>query len=342
MSSFSLRTLFSWRSSHFQIDFRSSEFRNLIRLIFISSFRCCLIKNFNRSFIWSIFLCAARFSTAISAFQTWHEFFLSYEKQSQNMNSEASFHRRRTQIFAYLSLTRRHCRILSRRKLKITLVLSLFMTFFQFSIVQFLYRKQNCRRAFIIAAFSSNFIVDLHERNSFRLNTRRIVFENTSCSYFKKVDVFSRSCLSVWTLFNITVSTIDVILNDCFDREAFIIYSSFKILNIDESYSRSRVSFSTHWSIWLTLRWLFARFWLQYSSQLELMLAKIDRDAKIDFEISISWLNDSISWLNDWWKFLRDDCVLILAYYANEIKKNASMNFSRHSPYSCWLWRALN
>ncbi len=235
MSSFSLRTIFSWRSSHFQIDFRSSEFRSLIRLIFVSSSHCCLTKNFNRSFIWSISLCAARFSTAVSAFQTWHELFLSYEKQSQNMNSEVSFHRRRTQIFAYLSLNRLHCRILSRREFKITLVSSLHMTFFQFSMIQFLYRKQNCNRAFIIAASSSNFIVDLHERKSFRLSTRRIVFEDTSCSYLKKVDVFSRSCLSAWTFFTMTASMIDVILSDRSDREASVTYSSFSTRDIWES-----------------------------------------------------------------------------------------------------------
>ncbi len=36
MPSFSLRTIFSWRSSHFQTDFRSPGFRSLIRLILVS------------------------------------------------------------------------------------------------------------------------------------------------------------------------------------------------------------------------------------------------------------------------------------------------------------------
>jgi hypothetical protein len=38
-------------------------------------------------------------------------------------------------------------------------------------------------------------------------------------------------------------STIDVILSDRFDRRTSSIYSSFKILDIDESYSRSRAFF---------------------------------------------------------------------------------------------------
>jgi hypothetical protein len=182
MSYFSLRTIFSWRSSYFQIDFRSLEFLNLVIFILVFSFHFSLTRDFNRSFSSSISFWAARFSTAISVFQTWHDFFLSYEKQSQNMNFKVSFHRLCTQIFVYLSLILLHHRMLSRRKLKITLVLSLQITFFQFSMIQFLYRKQNCRRAFIITAFSSNFNVDLHERNSFRFNTRRIMFEDTSCS----------------------------------------------------------------------------------------------------------------------------------------------------------------
>ncbi len=159
------------------------------------------------------------------------------------MNSETFFHRRRTQIFAYFSLTRFHCRILSRRELKTTLVSSLHMTFFQFSMIQFLYRKQNCRRVFIIAASSSDFNVDLHERNSFRLSTRRIVLEIISCSQLSKSIVFSRSCLSTCTLFNIAASSVEVILIDRSDREAFSTYSSFKTLDTCESYSRSRVFF---------------------------------------------------------------------------------------------------
>jgi hypothetical protein len=145
MSSFSLWTIFSCRSFHLHIDFRSFEFLNLIRLMLVSSFHSALTMNFDRSFSWFISLWAARFSIAISAFQTWHDFFLSYEKQSQNRNFEASFHRLRTQILIYFSLSRLHCRILSRREFKITLVSSLQITFFQFSMIQFLYRKQNCR-----------------------------------------------------------------------------------------------------------------------------------------------------------------------------------------------------
>jgi hypothetical protein len=171
----------------------------------VSSSHSALTMNFNRSFSWFISLWAARFSIAVSAFQTWHDSFLSYEKQSQNRNSEASFHRLRTQILMYLSLSRLHCRILSRRKSKIMLISSLYITFFQFSMIQFLYRKQNCKRAFIIAASSSNFIVVLHERKSFRLSIRRFVLEATSCSYLSVSIVFSRSCLSAWTLFNVKV-----------------------------------------------------------------------------------------------------------------------------------------
>ncbi len=37
------------------------------------------------------------------------------------------------------------------------------------------------------------------------------------------------------------------------------------------------------------------------------------------------WPDSMVEWLM---KISEDDCVLILAYYANEIKKDASMNFS--------------
>jgi hypothetical protein len=88
---FLLRIIFSCRSSYFHIGFRSFGFLNLISLILVSSSHSALTTSFNRLFSWLISFWATRFSIAISAFQTWHDLFLSYEKQFQNWNFEIFF-----------------------------------------------------------------------------------------------------------------------------------------------------------------------------------------------------------------------------------------------------------
>jgi hypothetical protein len=200
--------------------------------------------------------------------------------------------------------------------------------------IQFLYRKQNCKRVFIIIAFSSSFIIVLHERKLFRLNTRRIVIEVKSCSYFNLLIVFSRSCLSVWTLFNMIVSMIEINLSRS-NRETFFTYSSFSIRDIWESYFLLRAFFLkslinlTEISMIACITLIVILFSIKANAWRRCLTCN---DRFWDRFWDWFWIDFMIDWAWDWfWRNFEGDEVLILAYWANEIKKDASEHFRSQS-----------
>ena len=166
MSSFSsFLIFFSWFSSYFYWDFFLGKLRVERRLMSLISSQFCLSTDFNSTFISSSLILTFAFFAFVFDFQQWHDFFQSYEKHSQNMNSWTLYHLTRTiNLTDFLSSsTVRQILMNPRRWSRTMIVSSVEITRFQSSTIQFLYRRQKIS----LAAFISRISFDLKDDLTF-------------------------------------------------------------------------------------------------------------------------------------------------------------------------------